>query len=65
MKDPPRGLMVFLGILPEGLLEIYDAANTWNPTNERKLILRITDASAAFGAFTTFNFREPAIFRHS
>jgi len=26
---------VFLGILPEGLLEIYDAANSWNPTNER------------------------------
>jgi hypothetical protein len=24
--------MVFLGILPEGLLEIYDAANSWNPT---------------------------------
>src|SRR5713226_1558562 len=29
--------MVFLGILPEGLLEIYNAANSWNPTNERKI----------------------------
>ena len=35
VKGPPRGLMVFLGILSEGLLEIYDAANSWNPTNER------------------------------
>ena len=34
-EGPPCGLMVILGMLTEGLLEIYNAANSWNPTNER------------------------------
>ena len=65
VKDPPHGLMVFLGMLPEVLLEVYNAANSWNPTNERKLILRIAECIGPPSVGSdAFNFGMTATFRH-